>query len=169
MKRTLKAGFSLIEVTLAILVAGVGILSVFALFPQALQYSRESVDATVVIEFADSVFETLQMRASSTNESWSAFASDLPESHTMTLANQTIVETTVANEAEVFKIKPHWHGGDINYDMAVLTYRLQIQNTVGNAKGVRLQVWPGDIEDYVDGQPHYPGGYVFYREYIPVE
>jgi prepilin-type N-terminal cleavage/methylation domain-containing protein len=51
-----RAGFSLIEVALALLVAGVGMLSVFALFPAALDMNKKAIDDSQTSLFAQEVF-----------------------------------------------------------------------------------------------------------------
>jgi len=55
-------GFTLIEVALAILVVAIGVTASFALFPEGLKLTRESVNATEVGLFADYVFQTLDVQ-----------------------------------------------------------------------------------------------------------
>ena len=77
-----KLGYSLVEVSLALLVVAIGLLTIFALFPGGLDLSRKSVDATEVAAFAEFVFAGLDGMASSTNaDDWTSFvnnATDLP-------------------------------------------------------------------------------------------
>jgi hypothetical protein len=56
-----KAGFSLVEVALALLVVAVGITTAFSLFPEGMRLTRASVNNTEVALFADYVFSTLDM------------------------------------------------------------------------------------------------------------
>jgi len=58
-----KAGYSLVEVTLALLVVAIGLTATFALFPVGLQATREAVNDTEVGLFADYVFSTLAVTA----------------------------------------------------------------------------------------------------------
>jgi len=58
-----KAGFSLVEVTLALLVVAVGMTAAFALFPEAIRNTRSAVDNTETALFADYVFSTLDLAA----------------------------------------------------------------------------------------------------------
>ena len=51
-----QAGFTLVEVTLAILVVALGLLSVFSLFPSGLRASDDSVADTRAGLFAETVF-----------------------------------------------------------------------------------------------------------------
>ena len=62
-----KEGYSLVEVSLALLVVAIGLMTIFALIPDGLGLSRKSVDATEVAAFADFVFASLDGMASSTN------------------------------------------------------------------------------------------------------
>jgi len=60
MKRA--AGFSLVEITLAMLVISVGLLTVFGLFGASLQTNAASLDDTVAATFADQVFNGMRAR-----------------------------------------------------------------------------------------------------------
>ena len=71
-------GYSLVEVSLALLVVAIGLLTIFALFPGGLDLSRKSVDATEVAAFAEFVFAGLDGMASSTNaDDWNSFWNDM--------------------------------------------------------------------------------------------
>ena len=54
-----RAGFSLVEVTLALLVAAGGLLTIFGVFPVALRQSQMSRSDMGETAFADSVLQTL--------------------------------------------------------------------------------------------------------------
>ena len=56
MKKNKKQGFSLIEVSLATMVVGIGILSVFALFPAGLNEAQIAASDTRCTQFAEEVF-----------------------------------------------------------------------------------------------------------------
>lgn len=58
-----RAGYSLVEVTLALLVVAVGLTATFAVFPEAMKNTRASVNSTEVGLFADYVFATLAVGA----------------------------------------------------------------------------------------------------------
>ena len=57
------AGFSLIEVSLAILLIGVGVLTLFSLFPAGLKESQLSLEDTHVGLFADQVLSGIRAKA----------------------------------------------------------------------------------------------------------
>ncbi len=56
------AGFSLVEITLAMLVISVGLLTVFGLFGASLQTNVASLDDTISATFADQVFNGMRAR-----------------------------------------------------------------------------------------------------------
>jgi prepilin-type N-terminal cleavage/methylation domain-containing protein len=62
-------GFSLIEVTLALMVIGVGILSVFQLFPSGLRSSIDATAETRVGQFADEVLNQIYADAAAETNS----------------------------------------------------------------------------------------------------
>jgi len=177
-----KAGYSLIEVTLALLVAGVGLVAVFSLFPEGLKSSRGAVDAVEVSEFADYVFAMFQARASDTNVLWSDFKTDyLPQSPMIKDHNpeEILIDPSEAGP-QLFVWRPDWYGGGFatyveEYNVASFTYILNIQGVPGtvrpgaNAKSVRLEVWPGDRVNILNANQQVPGSTVFYREFLPVQ
>ena len=65
-----QSGFTLIEVALAVLVMGLGLLSVFSLFPSGVRFSEDSVSDTRAGLFADTVFNQMRIRADSVTN-WS--------------------------------------------------------------------------------------------------
>ena len=58
-----KSGFSLIEINLAIFVVGLGMLTLFSLFPTGLRQVEDSQNDTQMALFADYVFSTLRSRS----------------------------------------------------------------------------------------------------------
>lgn len=58
-------GFSLIEINLAIFVVGMGMLTLFSLFPSGLRQVEDSLNDTQTAMFADYVFSTLRSEARS--------------------------------------------------------------------------------------------------------
>ena len=68
-----RSGYSLVEVSLALLVIGIGLLAVFALFPEGLGAARRAVDDVETAAFAEFVFASLAFEAADTNESWGTF------------------------------------------------------------------------------------------------
>lgn len=54
-----RSGFSLIEVALALMIAGSGLLAAFGLFPHALRTSAEARDDMKAAAFADTILQTI--------------------------------------------------------------------------------------------------------------
>ena len=165
-------GYSLVEVSLALLVAGLGVMTAFALFPEALGQSRKSVEATEVATFADFVFASLTERAGLTNETaWDGLESiPLDKTAALLWTDQPAVETANPGNYKNCWWKPDYYGNSesayiANYRVASFTYTLQIVDpgTGGRVKEARLEVWAGDIPT-----PPTTPGKVFYREFAPL-
>ena len=69
-------GFTLIEVALAVLAIGLGLMSIFALFPAGLQNAEDDAIDTRAALFADTVFEGIRGNAAMlTNAAdWTSFS-----------------------------------------------------------------------------------------------
>jgi len=73
--RSSRAGFSLIEVSLALMVVGFGLLGIFHLFPAGLRASFDATAETRIGQFADEVFN--QLYADSAVDWGTAFSAPL--------------------------------------------------------------------------------------------
>lgn len=78
--KTGRSGFTLIEVALAVLIVGIGILAVAALFSTGLTSSSKAVADTQAAMFAENVFNGLRARSllmaemqTATNKTWDTF------------------------------------------------------------------------------------------------
>ena len=73
MKKGTRGGFTLIEVCLVMMIFGIAVTSLMALFPVSLRQGNQAVSDSVVTTFGDSVMNALAGRASSlqTVEDWS--------------------------------------------------------------------------------------------------
>ncbi|MBN1268714.1 MAG: hypothetical protein JXB04_03935 [Kiritimatiellae bacterium] len=170
-----KAGYSLVEISLALLVAGLGIMAAFALFPRGLEAGRRAVDATEMSAFADYVFASIE---NGVNTNVPAMTNATPGyklnlTHTLAGVNdnpptQPYVTVTGSGGAPLLY---YWKSfsypeGKINvfpYEVAWFTYKLKLGPTVGDLYYARLEVWPGD---QVATLPANATGTVFYREYL---
>lgn len=164
-------GYSLVEVSLALLVIGVGMLAVFALFPEGLGAARRAVDDVETIMFAEHVFAALAYEAADTNQTWDSFTSgmQLVRSHALEWNSQPIitVNSGFTTPRDFFWIpfyyNPDW--GVSTYKVASFTYKLDVGNLPQPpGKYIRLEVWPGE---YQASGPS-SRGKVFYREFMPV-
>ena len=159
-------GYSLVEVSLALLVLGVGLLAVFALFPDALGSARKSVDASEVSEFAEYVFASIEGAIAEPNFNWDSLSSTykLPKSDVLVFS-QPQVEGTAAKKN--YEWLPNFYESDgvAKHVLAKFTYTLKIDPVPGTSlKSVKLVVWPGDM---VAANPPVSAGKTFYREYAP--
>jgi hypothetical protein len=184
-----KMGYSLVEVSLALLVAAIGLMTVFALFPDGLTLSRRSVDATEIAAFADSVFASLDNASASCADtaSWNAFQNgrtNLPLTHMFVgVSNTPPTQPSIAPGGSTNPMVYYWipkdaygegdSAGIVKYQIATFTYTLDIRRTGVVSRFARLEVWPGDVSNLVrvalttNGQ--FEGSTVFYREFVPRE
>ena len=166
-------GYSLVEVCLALLVAGLGIMAVFALFPEGLGQSRKSVEATEIATFADYVFAGLTVRTWTWTECRTAGTTlkmdklNLTESLEKSSEPQPLID--LGNNAnQKFWWLPQYYGDEksayiANYRVASFTYSLLIQKSLdaeyeGGALGSLGRRYP----------PTNMPGKVFYREFTPI-
>lgn len=176
-----RAGFSLIEVALALLVVAIGLTAIMGLFPAGMQSSRTAIEETEMGEFADFVLSSLEIIAGRNWELLSNTGLDNP-------ANRNMVSTRIMGpnpapdpdhhilrgggphlyvwrpaNTEMHTPRPHTSITDILAGQIAtrFTYRLQIVNIDANNKYARLNVWPGDQRNIADPDK----AMVFYREY----
>ena len=185
--RRRNGGYSLVEVSLALLVAAIGLVTIFALFPDGLASSRKSVNASEISAFADYVFASLDSMASGTNAaSWQDFENgrtNLPLTHMFVGVDkrpptQPYVKPQGYKSPQVYYWIPkdsygeYDSAGVVRYKVATFTYTLDIGVT-GTCKYARLEVWPGDVSNRVStavrNDRRFPGSMVFYREFVPIE
>ncbi len=181
-ERRRSGGYSLVEVSLAILVAGLALAAVFSLFPEGLKASRKAVEAGQVSAFADYVFASMAWRAAETDTTyWVGLGNSLPISHALAGAidhSQKKIGVTADGRVDVYPWVPSWYGGGYvgaisGYTNALFTYSLKVVSnnvTAVTGKYARLIVWPGDRKKLIESSPspeNYPGGRIFYREYFP--
>jgi prepilin-type N-terminal cleavage/methylation domain-containing protein len=166
-----KHGYSLVEISLALLVIAVGFLAAMALLPEGLNQARRSVQEAETSEFAEFVFSSLALEASDTNVSWSgAFWTPmtLMRSHALELANQPLVRVlpsvdTITNSWWIpnFYADAAWRLSQ--HRVASFTYTLTIGDVPQRgSRYARLEVWPGEFAV----KPGWKGK-IFYREYLP--
>lgn len=175
-----KTGYSLVEVTLALLVVAIGITSTFALFPEALKNTRAAVSDTEVALFADYVFSTLAVTAArfgNSNVSYTKQFGSRALSQNDKHKNQNSLKDG-GNLARFYWIPEDDNQGvaggwsitkDNDYWSTAFSYKLEydeFHRTTRDRPTYRaiLKVWPGEWTD-IDEKAFKP--YVFYREIIP--
>ncbi len=189
------AGFSLVEVALALLVVAIGLTSVFALFPEGIKATRSAVDDTEIGFFAEYVFTTLDLAAGQFGNSWRIEDTDDFKSPVLARASKVADQSRfelVTEENAVFYWTPDFYGlytgshsgteldssefENEDFWTSAFTYHLTLQYATfkGNAQGAStrlgryavLKVWPGE---YLAGvKPREEDARIFYREVVPI-
>lgn len=163
-------GFTLVEVSLALLVAGIGLLVVFSLFPSGLDQNRRSIDETRAAMFAEEVINGYRARIDADPPTWDAlgppsYADDpgLEGAATGMWTNWGQGITVVVTSAMSGNLKPRtvryvdWNG-IVQY---AERYTLDISNVIPDRiKFARLRVWNGEY-----GQTNLSDAVEFYTEF----
>lgn len=181
-----KAGYSLVEVTLALLVVAIGLTSTFALFPEAMKNTRAAVSDTEVALFADYVFSTLAVGAAAKGVNFRIgntddYASLVLSQKPSNLEKIELKTDTLAQFYWIPKDDDMGTGGsnpeegewslaeDAGFWSTAFSYRLSYgKRDKGNDRDTiyaTLEVWPGEWKSIADEKTFKP--YVFYREILP--
>jgi len=180
-----RAGYSLVEVTLALLVVAIGLTATFALFPVGLKATRDAVDDTEIGLFADYVFSTLAVTAAAEGSSLIQGGSFLDARRGDKYASRVLADN--ATEKKILESDEKLHQfywiarnndmGTGNWDLSsdagfwssAFTYRLRWEKmNKGNNRDTFfavLEVWPGEWTAIADDEKFPPR--IFYREIIP--
>jgi len=140
-----RSGFTLIEVSLAVMVVGLGLLTVFSLFPSGLRSAEEGVADTKCGLFAETMLNGMHANAS-TITNWNDWANP------STFINIT-TNNVVGVIGSVASVTFPAGGTEMN------RYRLTLDTSNNKQYGARLEVWNG-----VHGPLTYPS--VFYSEFV---
>ncbi|NLB65665.1 MAG: hypothetical protein GX803_04250 [Lentisphaerae bacterium] len=178
--RASRAGYSLVEVTLALLVVAIGLTATFALFPDGMKAARDAVDDTQVSLFADYVFSTLAVTVAARGMSAdNPNATDADRYASRVLA-ETAGDGVLLDSGEKLS-KFYWVARNMDlgtgdwdlsskakYASSIFTYRLRWEKKKnGNNRDTYfavLRVWPGEWSN-IDEAKFPPR--IFYREIIP--
>lgn len=188
-----RAGYSLVEVTLALLVVAIGLTATFALFPEGLRATRAAVSDTEVGMFAEYVFTTLDLTAAkyggNYGPNWNVGNTD--DFMSLMLLDDPSAEPKFqikdGGGVEAFYWIPDYYGLDpgrfpgtdfsaaefrkIQFWTSAFTYTLTLGVSTWKGYGsgaptyAVLRVWPGEYagNDEPKGEPR-----IFYREILPV-
>ncbi len=147
-----RGGFTLVEVSLALLVMAVGVLGAFALFPHALAESQRASAETQASIFAETVFQTLRARAqsnwNSVNSSFSILGPGTGLLGTPAVWSEPAKATIRAGSIQTYQCNVMVNSRTMTE--AGLRYRLQIDTASLNTKIVTLTIWPGLYGDTPD-------------------
>ena len=152
------SAFSLVEVTLALMVMAIGILSVMSLFPAGLDQNARSIADTHAAFFAEEVFGGLQA-AAETN--WAKLEEvQLPVAVSNMWSNMGTNRVHVTG-TNVVVHKYEYEAPSLQiYEDHAFRYRLALAlATNGLIKAATLSVWPGEF-----GVTNDPS--VFYAEFF---
>ncbi|MCX6991801.1 MAG: hypothetical protein NT011_01525 [Kiritimatiellaeota bacterium] len=146
----LPPAFSLVEVTLALMVMAIGILSIMSLFPAGLDQNARSIADTHAAFFAEEVFGGLQAQAET---NWARLAeAPLPvaASNLWSPAPSSVYVTGTNVTTNSYKYN--------GFEDHALRYRL-VLTTNGLLKKTTLFVWPGEFGTTKDPS-------IFYAEFF---
>lgn len=157
----IRSGFSLVEVTLALMVVAIGILSVMSLFPVGLDQNVRSIADTQMALFADDVFQGLRAWA---EDDWEHLdqASIPPAAEEAWATNAKLfklAETNIVTNSYFMPDEntgtplPHGEKHHIRFKSTLTT------NDLGTIKAVTLHVWSGEF-----GTTNNPT--IFYTEFF---
>lgn len=154
-------GFSLVEITLALLVIAVGLLAVFGLLGDSLRANTKTQDDTIAASFAESVFSSI-------------FAADWDDTEFDILmgeagfwdssASTTTIELCNENEDRRNKYSYTFKDSDnddVQIEYYVLRYNLFILEQTAVWRAFRLKVWIGE---YADTSTRNTDVYEFYTQ-----
>ena len=152
-----KSGYSLVEVTLALLVVAIGLTATFALFPEGLKATRAAVDDTEIALFAEYVFTTLDLTAVSRGANWAvsdceqfksvAFPGTITDPRFRlkeTSGEETAVFYWVADSYGVAKSVDYKSENFADFWTSAFTYQLNFFDWEDGSTYARLVVWPGE-------------------------
>lgn len=173
-----RAGYSLVEVTLALLVVAIGLTATFALFPEGLRATRAAVDDTEIGMFAEYVFTTLDLTAGKNGGNYGVDwnIGDTDEFISLMLSStapDSKFQLRAGGGTEQFYWIPDYYGlqsGDYasgnfqDFWTSAFTYTLTV--ALAGSGGVPtyavLKVWPGEAKGRDEDAR------VFYREILPI-
>ncbi|HMP74008.1 MAG TPA: prepilin-type N-terminal cleavage/methylation domain-containing protein [Kiritimatiellia bacterium] len=158
-------GFTLVEIALALMVVGIGLLAVFGLFPTGLQMNKAVVDETQVALFAEQVLNGVRAQAST--QRWDRIRTSInippPTPDVWLNPDDLTVRVTPGGEDNfqtlVYQTAGALGGGTAGYEDFGIRYRLEIRDVDARRKEVVLRIRPGQFGP-VDPT------YVFYTELL---
>lgn len=176
-----RAGYSLVEVTLALLVVAIGLTATFALFPEGLKATRAAVNDTEVGLFADYVFSTLAATAAAQGMKSGELNAIKADKYASRVLSDNHKEEKLLNSdgslSKFYWIARNMDMGTGNWNLtsqagfwsAAFSYQLEWRGkSNGNNRDTYyavLKVWPGEWDQILDEEKFPP--YVFYREIVP--
>lgn len=172
------AGYSLVEVTLALLVVAIGLTATFSLFPEAMKNTRTAANNTEVALFADYVFSSIAVAAAVAGNECNIH--DVNDFSSLALSPNDPKKKELKDGGSLSQF--YWIAKDddqgtgdwditskADFWSTAFTYTLTFkERPKGNKRTTiyaTLKVWPGEWKSIADEKSFKP--YVFYREVLP--
>lgn len=158
-RQAIRAGFSLVEVALALLVVSVGIMAAFGMFPGGLDAGRASLNETRASMFAEETFNSFRGLAQSPDRTWGNFTAATPAAPGLGLwVNPEQLAARANGDIHRNRYVP---AGDSSLGpQYALRYRLVASDGEGGrVRRLRLWVWPEEFGSTADEDAYY-----FYTE-----
>jgi hypothetical protein len=160
--RNARGGFSIVEIALAMLVVGVGLMGVFALFPLGADANRKAIEETQIGIFAEYVLNGFRYEAEEVP--WSQVA-DVPSFRIAPLGSGFIwrnppeIEAGPGVKTAVYAVER-----DPTIEEMAFRYEFRVFETVAGrpkVKGFLLNVWPGQYGVLTNGATFYTEVYPY--------
>lgn len=136
------AGFSLVEISLALLVIAIGMLAILGMFPSGLDQNARSISDTHAALFAEEVFSAIRVHAET---NWQKIGSadiiSLPVAASNNWNSDYDLKIWLDNEMAT---NIYRHPGDSNIVDHAFRYRITL-TTNGLIKSAFLRFWPGEF------------------------
>jgi len=132
-------GFSLVEISLALLIVAIGMLSILGMFPAGLDQNARSISDTHAALFAGEVFSSLRVRAET---NWDAIGNTItyiPAAATNNWSDPVNLDIKLDN---AINTNIYRHPDNTNLIDHAFRYRITLA-TNGLIKSATLCFWPG--------------------------
>jgi hypothetical protein len=163
-RRPVRGGFSLVEVALAMLVVGVGLLTVFGLFPHGLDANKRAIQDTQMALFADHVLNGFRALAaavpwSEVQEGNNNFKLEVPAPDMWSGPAKLEVIPGAGAKPIIYKpmAKPEIEEISLRYEVRIGPVNANNPFT----KYVSVRVWPGAFGALSNGLSFYSELYAF--------
>lgn len=138
--RNASAGFSLVEISLALLVVGIGMLTILSMFPAGLDQNYRSISDTHAALFAEEVFSSLRVHAET---DWQGIGNNIVSLRVAGADNWYEPAGPTNWLDNTIRTNSYRHPG--NPDMVDHVFRYQIALTTnGLIKAATLRFWMGE-------------------------
>ena len=134
------SGFSLVEISLALLVVAVGMLAILGMFPSGLDQNARSISDTHAALFAEEVFSSLRVHAET---NWQEIGKTIQSLPTAAAGNWALNNLDIQLKDNIYtNVYRYPPPGDTNIIDHAFRYRITI-TTNGLIKAASLCFWPG--------------------------